>query len=246
MKARVEYEFLVKGRRIRATREGVERALEGVEPEKIRVHWVTVGGRQYPVRQAFTAALGIEREAVRTTTARRVLQRLGFEVYTGKARRRTRRAGTEGQEAGGRGGVRPRFPYASWRPAAAEVERLDLGAIELRWCEWHRWEDLVADDRGGRAIAVPQGSPGVYEAKVEGEPELLVIGKAADLWIRVRQGLVRGHTGHVAGAKIRANEDLSRVLVRWAATDRPAAAEEALHRQHERQFGSLPKYTEHT
>ena len=33
------------------------------------------------------------------------------------------------------------------------------------------------------------------------------------------------------------------VEVRWAETDRPAAAEEELHRRHRERFGRLPRYT---
>jgi hypothetical protein len=253
MKDRVECDFTVKGRRIHGTRDGVEKALRGVEPEAVKAQWVMIGGRRYPVRQAFAVAFGMVRSDFVTNTALRVLQRLGFEMYTGQAKAGTGRAtaGTgerrgDGGTAEGGGGVRARFPYSAWVPKTVELERLDLGAIELRWSEWHRWEDLVKDDRGGRGVQIPEGTPGVYEAKLEGEEERLVIGKASDLWVRVRQGLVRGHTGHAAGAKLRANEDLSQVRVRWAVTDRPGAAEEELHQRHLRRFGKLPKYTEHT
>jgi hypothetical protein len=57
---------------------------------------------------------------------------------------------------------------------------------------------------------------------------------------------VKGSVPHQAGNKIRRSEDTSRVLVRWALTDWPAAAEEALHKQHVREHGRLPKYTQRT
>jgi hypothetical protein len=192
-----------------------------------------------------------------------VLQRLGFETYSAKrgvlsaelgapdgggrgtAAAGTVRPGNEGGQAGEQR-PKPRFPYVAWAQKVAEVQRLDLRAIELRWSEWHRWEDLQEDDRGGRGVQVPDGSPGVYEAKLEAEPARLVIGKASDLRARVKQGLVKGHRPHPAGAGIRTHEDLSQVRVRWAVTDRPAGAEEGLHRLHRRRFGKLPKYTGHT
>ncbi len=237
MKDRAECRFTVKGKEFAGTREGVEKALEGVPPEGLRAHWVVMHGQRYPVRQAFAVAFGIERDDVRTGTALRVLRSLGFAVYT----YRPRSATTPAEQR-----LRPRFPYAAWVPKTVETDRLDVRSIELHWSEWHRWEDVAKDDRGGGGVEVPEGASGVYEAKVEGQRERLVIGKAADLWVRLKQGLVRGHLRHEAGAKIRANEDLSRVRVRWAVTDRPAAAEEQLHQRHVKRFGRLPKYTEWT
>jgi hypothetical protein len=247
MKPQLECEFVFRGRRVRATREGVEKALQGVRPEEVRADWVTVCGRRYPVRQAFALAFGIARQDVKTKLALRVLRRLAFDVVRGTP--------TEGRQAldGARGGataarehgVRPRFPYMPSMPKTAEMERLAPRAIELRWTEWHRWEDLAKDARQG-GVRVPDGTPGVYEAKVEREKELLAIGKAADLRTRIKAGLITGSLRHEAGAKIRANEDLSKVRVRWALTDRPATAEEELHQQHVKRFGRLPKYTERT
>ena len=262
---RAEHQFTVNGRRMRGTKEGVERALRGVKPEAVRRQAVEIGGARYPVKQAFAVAFGMDRKEFVTNTATRVLQRLGFEVYSRTATARnheihethergTAGTGTARNEGGGvrsegtatASGVRPRFPYTAWMPKAAEAQRLDMRAIELRWSEWHRWEDLEEDDRGGGGVEVPDGSPGVYEAKVEGQEERLTIGRASDLRARVKQGLIRGNRHHPAGEKIRKSEDTAQVRVRWAVTDRPGAAEEELHKQHVREFGRLPKYTGHT
>ena len=247
MKDRTGYDFTVQGRRIRATREGVETALEGVEPEAVREHAVVIRGRRYPVRQAFAIAFSPQRRQFTTNTALRVLQRLGFELYHGRASGATTKdsEGAQGAAEGEHGG-KPRFPHIAHLVRAVETESLSLPTIELHWSAWHRWEDVAKDDRGARGVQIPEGISGVYEAKLEGEKERLVIGKAADLWGRVRQGLVRGNLRHDAGGKIQANEDLSQVRVRWAVTDRPSAAEEELHKQHQTRFGRMPKYTRHT
>lgn len=87
-------------------------------------------------------------------------------------------------------------------------------------------------------------SSGVYEVRVIGTEEWrLTIGKASNLRHRIKQGLVKGIAKHSSGTRIRATEDVSRIEVRWACTDRPCAAEEELHKQYERTFGGLPKYT---
>jgi len=235
--------FVLKGTQIRTTREAVEKALEGIAPEPVRTHWVSIRGRRFPVRQAFAAAFGVARRDVKTRVAVRVLRKLGFDVYT--ARAGTPRPAAE-PHAPGQQVPKHRFPYTAWMPVAAETQRLDLRAIELKWSKWHCWEDLARDDRGAGGVHVPEGTPGVYEAKVEGENERLTIGRASDLYARVKDSLVSGRKYRRGGDKIRANEDLSKVRVRWAVTDRPAAAEEELHLQHIRQHGRLPRYTQRT
>lgn len=122
---------------------------------------------------------------------------------------------------------------------------MPIGTIELEWSDWVHWDDLTADARHGGA-SVPNGKPGVYEAKFEDAEERLTIGKASDLRMRVKQGLVKGKTPHSSGQRIRAGEDTSKIRVRWAVTVWPAAVEEYLHNKHRYDFGRLPKYVEHT
>ena len=124
-------------------------------------------------------------------------------------------------------------------------EELVIPPIILEWCHWVVWNDLKVDARGGFGVRVPEDK-GVYEAKYSGADERLTIGKASNLRRRVKEGLVRGVTSHEAGDKIRAHEDVSLVVVRWARCERPAAAEEELHLRHVRRFGQLPKYVGHT
>lgn len=62
------------------TRERVETAVRGVQPEPIQAHYVVVGGRRYPPKQVIGAVTGLDRSAFISTQARRVLERLGFTV----------------------------------------------------------------------------------------------------------------------------------------------------------------------
>jgi hypothetical protein len=127
-----------------------------------------------------------------------------------------------------------------------EVEMIVIPAIYLGWSDWVAWDSLKVDARSGAGVRIPNGFPGVYEVKYLDETVRLTIGKASNLRFRVKQGLVKGKSPHSAGKDIRANEDTSRLVVRWAETDRPAATEEELHRRHRASFGTLPKYTDHT
>jgi hypothetical protein len=126
-------------------------------------------------------------------------------------------------------------------------EPIHIPPILLEWSDWTPWSDLAIDARAlGSGVRVPNNTPGVYEARHGDSGDCLTIGKASNLRHRIKQGLVKGMSPHSAGKKIRANEDLTRILVRWAVTDRPAATEEELHRRHVASFGKLPKYVDHT
>jgi hypothetical protein len=122
-------------------------------------------------------------------------------------------------------------------------ETIILPPIILRWSAWTPWADLLVDSRSGAGIMIPNGVPGVYEVRYAGADEWLHIGRASDLRMRIRQGLVKGKVPHSTGERIRAQEDTARLVVRWAVTDRPAATEEELHKRHQAKFGKLPTYT---
>ena len=127
--------------------------------------------------------------------------------------------------------------------AAKMLARMDrevhIEPIVLDWSEWHSWRDVERDAREGGAIA-PCEQAGVYEARISGRKERLAIGKAKDLRMRVKQGLMGGEAGDTAGEDLGAGED---VVVRWAATERPAAVVEELQIRHKGRFGELPRYT---
>lgn len=117
--------------------------------------------------------------------------------------------------------------------------------IVLEWSEWVRWSEIEKYARFGGA-RIPNGVSGVYQARHADTDECLTIGKASNLRMRIRQGLVTGKAPHSAGIKIRASENTETIVVRWAITDRPAAVEEELHRLYKIKFGKYPKYTKHT
>jgi len=127
-----------------------------------------------------------------------------------------------------------------------EEERVIIPPVVLKWSDWVPWSELVVDARGEGGVRVPNYEPGVYEVKFVDSEERLTIGKASNLRFRIKQGLVKGKSKHSSGSDIRANEDISKLVVRWAVTDRPAAIEEELHKRYRAKFGELPKYTEHT
>ena len=126
----------------------------------------------------------------------------------------------------------------------AEQQTFHLGSMSITWSDWYRWERFKEDARSG-GLKVPNHKPGVYEAKLMGSDERLTIGKASDLRMRIKQGLVKGKVPHSSGNDIRAHEDTDDVVIRWAETERPAAVEEELHMQHRKNFGRNPKYTDH-
>jgi hypothetical protein len=73
-------QFTIGGRKVSLSRKSVENALRNVKPEPISKYRVTVGQADYPIKQALSVASGLPTAAFITTTAYRILNRLGFEV----------------------------------------------------------------------------------------------------------------------------------------------------------------------
>jgi hypothetical protein len=94
-------------------------------------------------------------------------------------------------------------------------------------------------------IRVPDLS-GVYEIKNKRTEEILTIGKASNLRMRLKQALVKGMVPHSSGKDIIKLENTSEVIIRCAITDRPSAVEEELHKIYKEKYGKLPKYTYRT
>lgn len=61
-------------------RRDVVRTLRKVEPEPITTHYVVVGTRRFPPKQAISAVTGLDRADFTTHQARRTLMRLGFSA----------------------------------------------------------------------------------------------------------------------------------------------------------------------
>ena len=118
--------------------------------------------------------------------------------------------------------------------------------IKIIWSNWFSWNELKIDARKRQGIKVPNRKSGVYEVKYKNKKYRLTIGKASDLRMRIKQALIKGKASHSAGVKIRNQEDISKIVVRWAVTNRPSAVEEELHKRYQIKFGKLPKYTHHT
>ena len=73
----------VAGRSIEACRDEVERILSGVEPEPVRTHWVEVGGRRFPPKQALievarAKGVPLHRLDFQTMSAAAFFRKLGF------------------------------------------------------------------------------------------------------------------------------------------------------------------------
>lgn len=121
---------------------------------------------------------------------------------------------------------------------------LHIGDILLEWSDWVTWKFVDNNHK----IVPP--FPGVYDVKTHHEEYSLTIGKSGNLHKRIVRGLVQGKLPHSAGKRIRneitKEEDRATILIRWALTDRPAAAEEELHLRHRVCFGDLPRHTKKT
>lgn len=71
-------EVRIAGRLFRLRSADVRRAMAHVDPEPIASHFVVIGKRRFPPKQAISAVTGLDRADFTTHQARRTLMRLGF------------------------------------------------------------------------------------------------------------------------------------------------------------------------
>lgn len=76
----------IAGRAFTLRSDEVERALESVEPDPIKRHYVVVGGRRFAPKQVIGELTGLDRADFTTHQARRTLMRLGFSAGRRPAR----------------------------------------------------------------------------------------------------------------------------------------------------------------
>lgn len=131
-----------------------------------------------------------------------------------------------------------------------EKQVISIPRIELEWSKWYPWAEFKINARKREGIKKPGGA-GVYEVKYKTEKERLHIGETGrplkKRLYEFRRALIQGTTDHSAGSAMHAaSVDTSRLVIRWAETNRPKAVEEELHRQYREKFGKLPKYDRHT
>lgn len=94
--------FTLNGRQYGLSHSDVEARLAEVTPEVIRKHAVRINDTWFPVIQAFEVASGIPRSEYMSSTARRHLSSLGFEI-SGNVERRTPVPSPVAEGAPGRG-----------------------------------------------------------------------------------------------------------------------------------------------
>lgn len=73
-------QFTIGGKKVSLNKQGVETAMKNVAPENVSRYSVRIGQRDYPIKQVVSTATGIPSIAFISTTAYRVLTRLGFDV----------------------------------------------------------------------------------------------------------------------------------------------------------------------
>ncbi len=120
----------VAGLVIEACRDEVERVLAGVEPEPVQIHWVEVGGRKFPPKQALAEVarakgVPLHRLDFQTMSAVAFFKKLGFPH--GRADREARPC------------VRARFAGRSLEVCRDEVEAVARGLepepVQTHWVE---------------------------------------------------------------------------------------------------------------
>ena len=72
----------IRGHHYEITRKDIERAARTTYPEHIRIHYVMVEQRPWPVKQLIALVTGRPPNTYNTDDARRILDALGFDLLT--------------------------------------------------------------------------------------------------------------------------------------------------------------------
>ncbi len=75
----------INGTRYELARPEIETLMQGVEPETVRRYFISINGRNYPIKQVFAVAVGLPVASFATGYAFNVLRRLGFEIIDAQA-----------------------------------------------------------------------------------------------------------------------------------------------------------------
>ena len=79
-------QFTVSGHKIVLDKDTVENKLATMKAQPINLVYVRVGGRKFPVKQAFAEATGLIKSQFTTQDAVRVLDRVGFTAKEDKGK----------------------------------------------------------------------------------------------------------------------------------------------------------------
>lgn len=90
---------IVAGRAFDLDRSDVARVLAGETPEPVRDHFVVVGRRRFPPKQALAIVTGLDRLDFTTHQARAIMRRLGFDVGRMQSRQVAEPASSYGPSA---------------------------------------------------------------------------------------------------------------------------------------------------
>jgi hypothetical protein len=72
--------FILNGKAYDRTKEDVENAMAGEQPDPVRQYFVMVNGKRFPPKQVLAKALDLGRVEFTTMSASNILQRLGFKL----------------------------------------------------------------------------------------------------------------------------------------------------------------------
>jgi hypothetical protein len=75
-----KHTFTLRGEQLSLSKDFVERALRNAQPRSIKKYYVTIDGRDFPIKQVLSTATGKPEAGFITTDAYRILSNLGFEV----------------------------------------------------------------------------------------------------------------------------------------------------------------------
>ncbi len=151
----------VAGRQLELDTGIVEAALEGVDPEPVKEHYVVVRGLRFPPKQALALVSGLDRADFTSHQARAILRRVGFGVHR-RSHDRATNAGPGIEQRGGAEAAALGAHLGRWvaQDGAEILYSADDPETVLRWLRRHGlrarvWRVPATAGEAGSALATP-------------------------------------------------------------------------------------------
>lgn len=130
------------------------------------------------------------------------------------------------------------------RKLLIEKEFLKIADVPIKWSRWYPWYILELGAWTKNGVRVPNETPGVYEVRRIPDNTLLICRGTKNIRRAIKECLIKGRytRPNSLGKKIRHEEDLSNLIIRWCKASRPFTVEEQLRCEYKRYSDIAPLY----
>lgn len=73
--------FIIKGKNYETAMENIINSMKNIDPEPVKIHYIKIGNKEYPIKQVISETLNIPRISFTSMYAYNILEKLGFKIF---------------------------------------------------------------------------------------------------------------------------------------------------------------------